>query len=81
MPQKDRMDRKDGCWTQTQCFNVLTQKYRIMVSKVSVNLVDTISLFFTQNFFLTCLDLKINHLGQNDYPRLVLDENEILVWI
>ena len=64
-----------------QCFNVLTQKYRITVPKVSVDLVDTIPLPFTQNFFLTCFDLKISHLGPNDYPRLVLDQNEILVWI
>ena len=67
--------RKDGCWTQTQCFNVLTHKYRIMVSKVFVDLVDTIPLLFTQNVFLTCFDLKISHLGPNDYPRLVLDQN------
>ena len=73
--------RKDGCWTQTQCFNVLTQKYRITVPKVSVDLVYTIPLLFTKNFFLTCFDFKISHLGPNDYPRLVLDQNEILVWI
>ena len=73
--------RKDGSWTKTQCFNVLTQKYRITVPKVFVDLVDTTPLLFTQNIFLTCFDLKMSHLGPNDYPRLVLDQNEILVWI
>ena len=33
----------------------------------------TIPLLFIQNFFLTCFDFKISHLGSNDYPRLVLD--------
>ena len=65
--------RKDCSWTQTQCLNVLVQKYRITVPKVSVDLVETIPLLFTQNFFLTCFDLKISHLFSNDYPRLVLN--------
>ena len=59
----------------------MTQKYRITVPKVSVDLVDTIPLLFSENIFLTCFDLKIFHLGPNDYPRLVLDQNEIFVWI
>ena len=41
---------------------------------VSVDLVYIISLLFTENFFLTCFDFKISHLGSNDYPRLVLDQ-------
>ena len=44
--------RKDCSWTQTQCFNVFKQKYRITVPKVSVDLVYTILLLITQNFFL-----------------------------
>jgi hypothetical protein len=72
--------RKDGCWTQKQCFNVLKQKYRITVPKVSVDLVYTIPLLFIENFFLTCFDFKISHSVSNDYPRLVLDQNEILDW-
>ena len=60
-------------WTKTQYLNVSTQKYRITVPKVSLDLVYTITLLFTQNFFLTCFDFKISHLGSNDYPRLVLD--------
>ena len=43
--------RKDCSWTQTQCFNVLTQKYRIMVSKVSIDFVYTIPLLFTRKLF------------------------------
>jgi hypothetical protein len=65
--------RKHCIWTKTQCLNVLTQKYRITVPKVSVDFVYTIPLLFTQNFFLTCFDFKISHLGSNDYPRFVLD--------
>jgi hypothetical protein len=26
-----------------------------------------------ENILLTCFDMKISHLGSNDYPRLVLD--------
>ena len=51
----------------------MTQKYTITVSKDSFDLVFTIPLIFTQNFFLTCFDFKISHLGWNHYPRLVLD--------
>ena len=51
----------------------MTQKYPITVPKNSFDLVYTIPLFFTQNFFLTCFDFKISHLGWNNYPRLVLD--------
>ena len=64
--------RKDCSWTQTQCLNVWTQKYRITVPKVSVDFVYTIPLLFTQNFCLICFDFKISHLGSNPYPRLVL---------
>ena len=64
---------KDCIWTKTQCLKVLTQKYRIMVPKVSVDLVYIIALLFTENFFLTCFDFKISHLGSNDYPRLLLN--------
>ena len=72
-PKRPYGHRKDGCWTQTQCFNVLTQKFRIMVPKVSMDLVYIIALLCTENFFLTCFDFKISHLGSNDYPRLVLE--------
>ena len=65
--------RKDCSLTQIKCFNVLTQKYRIMVPKVSVDLVYAIPLFFTQNIFLTSFDFEISHLGPNDYSWLVLD--------
>ena len=61
--------RNDCSWTQIQCLNVLVQKYRITVSKVSVDMVYTIPLLFTQNFFLTCLDFKISNLGPNEYLR------------
>ncbi len=50
----------------------MIQKYGITIPKDSVHLVDTFPLLFTQNFFLTCFDFKISHLGANDYPRLVL---------
>ena len=80
-PKGPYRHRKDSSWTQTQCLNVLTQKYRIMVPKVSVDFVYIIALLFTEYFFLTCFDFKISHLGPNDYPRRVLDQNEILVWI
>ena len=63
--------RKDCSWTQTQCFNVLQQKYRITVPKISVDLVYTILLLITQNFFLTCFDVNISHLCSNPYPRFV----------
>ena len=72
-PKRSYIHKKDCNWTQAQCLNVLTQKYRITVPKVSVDLVYTIPLLFTQKFFLTCFDFKISHLGPNDYPRLVLD--------
>ena len=65
--------KKDYILTRIQCLNVLAQKYRITVPKVSIDFVYTIPLLFTQNFFLTCFDFKISHLGSNDYPRLVLD--------
>ena len=65
--------RKDCIWAKTQCLNVLTQKYCITVPKDSVDLVYTIPLLITQNFFLTSFDIKISHLDQNDYPRFVLD--------
>ena len=44
-----------------------------MVPNDSVDFVYTIPLLFIQNFFLTCFDFKISHLGPNDYPRLFLD--------
>ena len=59
-------------WTKTQYLNVSTQKYRITVPKVSLDLVYTITLLFTQNFCLTRFDFKISYLGSNPYPRLVL---------
>ena len=64
--------RKDCRWTQTQCLNVLVQKYRITVPKVSIDMVYTIPLLFTKKIFLTCFDFKITYLGPNEYPRLVL---------
>ena len=51
----------------------MTQKYRITVPKDFVDFVYTIPLLFIQNYFLTCFDLKISHLGSNDYSRLILD--------
>ena len=65
--------RKDCIWSKIQCLYVLTQKYRITVPKDSFDLAYTIPLLFTQNFFLTCFDFKISHLGRNDYSQLVLD--------
>ena len=65
--------RKDCIWTKTQCLNVSTQKYRITVPKVSLDLFYTITLLFTQNFFCTSFNFEISHLGSNDYHRLVLD--------
>ena len=65
--------KKDCSWIQTQCFIVLTQKYCITVPKVSVDLVHTIALLFTQCFFLRCFDFKISYLDPNDYPWLVLE--------
>jgi hypothetical protein len=65
--------KKDCIWAKTQFLNVLTQKYRITVPKVSVDFVFPIPSLFTQNFSRTCFDFKISHLGSNDYPRLVLD--------
>jgi hypothetical protein len=44
-----------------------------MVAKDSFDLVYIIHLLFTENFFFTCFDFKMSHLGSNDYPRLVLD--------
>ena len=70
--------RKDCIWTKTLFLNVLTQKYSIMVPTVYVDLVYTILLLFTQNYFLTHFDLKISHLGSNDYPPLILDQNIVL---
>ena len=52
----------------------MTQKYPITIPKDSFDLVYTIPLIFTKNFFLTCFHFKISHLGWNDYPRLVLDQ-------
>ena len=66
--------RKDCIWTKTQCLNVLTLKYRIMVPKDFVDLVYTIPLLFIEKIFLTCFDFEISHLGPNDHPRLVLDQ-------
>ena len=63
---------KDCIWTKTLYLNVSTQKYRITVLKVSLDLVYTITLLFTHNFFLTSFDFKISHLGSNDYSRIVL---------
>ena len=51
----------------------MTQKYCITVSKDSVDFIYTIPLLFIQNFYFTCFDFKISHLGPNDYPRLILD--------
>ena len=51
----------------------MTHKYRITVPKDSVDLVYTIPLLVTQNFFLTFFYFKISHLGSKDFPRLVLD--------
>jgi hypothetical protein len=64
---------------KTQCLNVLTQKYRITVPKVSVDFVYSIPLLFTQNFFRTCFDFKISHLGST--LGLFSTQNEILVLI
>ena len=58
--------RKDCIWTKTQCLNVLTQKYCITVPKDSVDLVYTIPLLFTENFFHTWFHFKISPLGPND---------------
>ena len=52
----------------------MIQKYPFTVPKDSFDLVYTIPLIFTKNFFLTCFHFKISHLGWNDYPRLVLDQ-------
>ena len=41
--------------------------------RIFFNLVYIIPLLSTENFFLTCFDFKMSHLGLNDYPRLVLD--------
>ena len=60
-PKGSYTHRKDYSWTQAQCLNVLTQKYCIIVPKVSIGLVYTIPLLFTQNFFLRCFDFKISH--------------------
>ena len=51
-----------------KCFDTEISYYGL---KVSLDLVYTITLLYTQNFFLTSFDFKISHLGPNDYPRLV----------
>ena len=72
-PKRPYGHRMDCSLSQTQCLYVLIQKYRIMLPKAFVDLVYTNPLLFTQNFFLTCFDFNIFHLGPNDYTRFVLD--------
>ena len=51
-----------------KCFDIEISYYG---SKNSVDLVYTIPLLITQNYFLTFLYFKISHLGSKDFPQLV----------
>ena len=80
-PKRTVWTQKGLCLDQNTVLKCFDTEITYYGSKDSFDFVYTIPLLFTQNFFLTCFDMKISHLGLNDYPRLVLDQNEILVWI
>ena len=67
--------RKDCSWTQTQCLNVLVQKYRITVPKVSIDMVYTIPLLFTKKTKSTYFFSKRIVSTQKE---LYLDQNIVL---
>ena len=72
--QKDRMDTKRivvGPKHSASMFwhrNILLWFQRFLLTSFIRFLY-----FLLKNFFLTCFNFKISHLGPNDYPRLVLD--------
>ena len=81
LPQKDRMDIERMVVGPKQCFNVLTQKYRITVPKVSEDFVYTFPLLFLKTFSSHVLTSKSLIWVKMITLVFFWTLNEILVWI